>query len=175
MKVVKRWYVAAFLLGAALLLSGCVKFNTRIEIRPNGSGQWVIGYGVSQELRSLASLGGEELNLAKYLEDQEIRGIKVHEWREGGYVWQAVTWPFQNIEELNSSAVVLGLFDSFELKHYPGVLNDRFELRAVLKPLDKIVGSLEQNSSLLLEYSSWLDTQVQIIMPGKVIETNAPL
>jgi hypothetical protein len=172
MQVAKRWYVAVFLLSAAFLLSGCVKFNTRIEIRPDGSGQWAIGFGISQELRSLANLGREEFNLEKYLKDQGIQGMKVHEWREGGYAWQAVTWPFQNIEELNSTAAVLGLFESFELKRYPRVLNDRFELRAVLKSLDKIMASSEQNNSSLLKYNPWLDAQIQIIMPGRVIETN---
>jgi hypothetical protein len=52
------------------------------------------------------------------------------------------------------------------------VLNDRFELRAVLKSLDKIMASSEQNNSSLLEYNLWLDAQIQIIMPGRVIETN---
>ena len=45
-----RWPIV-FIFGAVLLLSGCFKINTQIEVRPDGSGQWLIGWAMSRDLR----------------------------------------------------------------------------------------------------------------------------
>ena len=62
-----RWPIV-FMFGAVLLLSGCFKVNTQIEVRPDGSGQWLIGWAMSQDLRRWASSSeGSQINTAELL------------------------------------------------------------------------------------------------------------
>ena len=180
--VFKRWPIV-FLFGAALLLSGCFKVNARIEVRSDGSGQWLIGWAMSRDLRRWSSSSeGGQLNTAELLkrfqgEDIHLtaQDLKVREWTEGEFIWQEVILPFRNPEELNALAMRSELFESFELKRQPGVVRDRFELRAVLKSIEKITqpaASQRSTSMLTLDPSLWFEMQVQVTMPGEVIQTN---
>jgi len=180
--VFKRWPIV-FLLGAALLLSGCFKVNARIEVRPDGSGQWLIGWAMNQDLRRWSSSSeGSQLDTAELLKRFQGEGIsltaqdlKVREWTEGDFVWQEVSLPFRNPEELNTLAMRSELFESFELKRQPGVVRDRFELRAALKSIEKITqpaASQQSNSMFTFDPSLWFEMQVQVTMPGEVVQTN---
>jgi len=180
--VFKRWPIV-FLLGAALLLSGCFKVNARIEVRPDGSGQWLIGWAMNQDLRRWSSSSeGSQLDTAELLKRFQGEGIsltaqdlKVREWTEGEFVWQEVSLPFRNPEELNTLAMRSELFESFELKRQPGVVRDRFELRAALKSIEKITqpaASQQSNSMFTFDPSLWFEMQVQVTMPGEVVQTN---
>jgi len=177
-----RWPIV-FIFGAVLLLSGCFKVNTQIEVRPDGSGQWLIGWAMSRDLRRWSSSSeGSQINTAELLKRFQGEGIsltaqdlKVREWTEGEFVWQEVILPFRNPEELNALAMRSELFESFELKRQPGVVRDRFELRAVLKSIEKITqpaASQRSTSMLTLDPSLWFEMQVQVTMPGEVIQTN---
>ena len=183
MKVTFRCWPIMFLFGAALLLSGCFKINAKIEVRADGSGQWLIGWAMSQDLYRLAnSSGGNQLNTAELLkrfqgEDIHLtaQDLKVREWTEGEFIWQEVILPFRNPEELNALAMRSELFESFELKRQPGVVRDRFELRAVLKSIKKMTqpaASQQSSSMFTLDPSLWFEMQVQVIMPGEVVQTN---
>jgi hypothetical protein len=154
-------------------LSGCIKGNIAVDIKPNGSGIVSISFGMTQQAKALISSQGT--NPLQDIEQSMSDGsgstptdVKVTKWMEGDYEWTKAEKEFKNLDEINKVILNRSLFNHFSLTRKRGIFQDEFILDAELDALNTDIPSDDSG----IDPSAFIEMSFSTRLPGKITETN---
>ena len=163
----------ALLIGAALLLCGCVKFHISINVDSDGSGTIGAALGMTSQAKAFIEsqdIGDPSDEIRAYLE-REAFGSEVTEerWIDDDYEWVQYSAPFENPEDLNARVSATDFFESFELTEHAGLVNKTFVLDGVIS-----TGFLESQvpNDVDIDVTQIVDMRLVVSLPGEIAETN---
>lgn len=164
-----KW-VLCFLPLLFVAQTGCAKVRLVINVNSDGSGTLGMATGLNQQARALVGEQDITDQLNQQIVDEEIKeNISIHRWSEGDYEWTELTSSFTDLNSLNEQMMSNELFEQFAVTRQRRLLQDRFIMEARMAALNNDVPSTDE---LFLDPSAILEMQIQLRLPGKIIETN---
>ena len=159
------------------LLTSCVKMQAVVDVRANGAGTLGIALGLTQQAKSLLSTQGQDplSQLAQRLGLSPSiplgNDVSVSRWTDGDYDWTKLEKGFKDLDELNAAVGQTGLFQRFSITEDKELLRNQFTLDAQMSPLAALGGqALSPNA--LGDPSKYIEAQVAVGLPGRIIQTN---
>lgn len=147
----------AWILAAALVLTGCHKLEVTTTIEPNGSGELQSGVGFSAEEK--ANVEKQNNNSQGFCNtSQTPENVTVTEEQRGDETWCITTIPFKNLDELRALH-----------EQQKGITINRLEISDGKFYYDVDIDTLSEDSS----FSALTEITWTVVLPGAPISHNA--
>jgi hypothetical protein len=176
----KRMMLHLVLLLVILSLSGCIHTRVTIDINPDGSGDFSVLLGMTQEARAMMSGDlwdmGDAVDPFDGFAAQFGEGYSNERWIEGEYEYIEVATTFSDLEELQSKLTSVDFFETFNLSRKTGLFRNTYVLDAELRSWTDAAstsGSTEIEPEI--DPSTFITGEVVIHLPGRIIERNGAL
>lgn len=169
--LLKRIVIFTTLTTCAFSLSACFKVRITINVNPDESGMMGFAFGMTSQAKALVASQSDSdpmQTLSKNLSDNpdNPQEVKITRWTEGEYEWIQGEVAFEDLNELNERMSRVDFFESFSITRQTSFLKNKFILTASLGPLS------ESTSSSDIDPSAFIEVQMFVHLPGKIIETN---
>lgn len=167
---------AVFLLITILVLPGCVALAIDTEINPDGSGIRKMDVAIEEtldELLKTAAIQQGEPTFEEQMKKNAPKGSKFDTYAEEGKVHYAVSFKFENVEQLKklSEATSKGT-QGFKTSGIRLTKRDRI-LFAVYDFSEKIPASTAKVSPEQEKLAKAISLTYKLTLPGRIIKSNA--
>ena len=171
----------AIIVAAGMLLTGCVKMRIGLDVAADESAVASISLGMTDQAKTFLKQQGDETNLLELLGmgDQLTDAVEKQTWTDGEYEWEQISTEIPSLQMLG---LVLGpasgnseMFSRFEVERRPGPTKDIFTVNIEAMPWgeDMREDLSGEDNPFDLDPTEFVEMQVAIRLPGKLLETNA--
>ncbi|HWR65235.1 MAG TPA: hypothetical protein VN364_03875, partial [Bellilinea sp.] len=164
----------AISIALAILLTGCVKAEVLVDLRPNGSGTLSMSIGLTSEAKSMLSSQGSDIDTifdGLISDDSSKDQIQVEKWVDGEYEWAKAGRDFENVEQITQLLDDNTMFTQFSLTQKKGFFQNQYTLNAEFAPLSADTSGSDA-SAFGMDAAAFIELRFITRMPGKIIESN---
>lgn len=157
-----------------LLLTGCVKAEVLVDLKPNGSGTLSMSIGLTSEAKSMLSSQGSDIDTIfdGLISDESSQDkIQVEKWADGEYEWAKAGRDFENVEQITQLLDDNTMFNQFSVTQEKSFFQTKYLVDAEFAPLSADTSGSDA-SSFGMDAAAFIELRFMMRMPGKILETN---